>query len=630
MAKQLRVLIVEDSPDDAELTKVQLSDSYDCSWEVVETAADYAHALARGGWDVILCDHNLPAFDSIKALRLLQDHREDIPFIIVSGAIGEVVAVAAMKMGASDYVMKGNLARLVPVIERETREAAVRREKRRADEESKRLTAIIEATPDLVAITDPQGLPVYINAAGSKLLGVAEGHGAAGLERNAPYIAHRVIRGEALARAAAEGKFTEETLLVTHDGREIPVSQVTLAHRGEDGEVEFFSVIARDITQTKESEEALRLADRRKDEFLATLAHELRNPLAPLANAASLMGMLGHDPAELAELREIIGRQVQHMVRLIDDLLDVSRITRGKIELRRERVSLHTVLDAAIEAAQPLIDEGGYTLTRAYGHEDLVLDADPARLTQIFANLLNNAIKYTPAGGRIAVSTKRQGDHAEASVQDDGIGIPRDMLHDVFDMFTQIGRTLAGRQSGLGVGLTLAKSLVEMHNGQIEAHSAGTNRGSEFIVRLPLARSTATGASNGPAGTAAEPEEGCRVLVVDDTALAADLFAKLLRAKGHDARAVYGGEEALETLRTYHPDVVFSDIAMPGISGYEFAAEIKSRPDLATIVLVAMSGYGQAEDKRRSAEAGFDFHLTKPVEFNSLDPIFEAAKARRT
>ncbi|MEX2598119.1 MAG: response regulator, partial [Dehalococcoidia bacterium] len=597
----LRVLLVEDSPDDAELIQREIRrGGYDLRCDVVETKTDFGHALEQEAWDVVLCDHNLPSFDSFQALQLLQGTHRPIPFIIVSGAIGEETAVAALKAGAADFVMKGGLRRLVPVIEREIREARAREERRRAREESDRLSAIIEATPDLVATIDAEGLPTYLNEAGCRMLGLSDGQSVEDLRESAPEIAGRLLRRGAFARAAIEGKWSEENVLLTAHGTEVPVSQVTLAHRGRDGEIDFFSVIAHDITQIKASEEALIAADRRKDEFLATLAHELRNPLAPLMNAISLMSSNDVGGDEIEELREIAGRQMAHMVRLIDDLLDVSRISRGKIDLRKEEVPIKSVLDASVEATKPLAESGGYTLTVNSEDEDAVVHGDPARLTQVFTNLLNNAIKYTPGGGDVAVGIQRWNGDVEVSVRDNGVGIAPDMLAKIFGMFVQVDRALKGSQSGLGVGLTLVKSLVEMHNGQVEARSAGLGQGSEFIVRLPLAASGLPGDRKQPRAETANPSLGCRALIVDDTRVAADMFARFLKAKGHDAHAVYSAEEALEVLEDYCPDVVFSDIAMPVMSGYEFAGKLREWPQRSSFLLVAMSGYGQEEDRRKS------------------------------
>ncbi|MDC3954011.1 GAF domain-containing protein [Polyangium jinanense] len=375
----------------------------------------------------------------------------------------------------------------------------------------------------------------------------------------------------------------------------------------------------------------LRDQDRRKDEFLATLAHELRNPLAPIRTGLTLLQM-ARDEAQARRIREMMERQVGHMVRMVDDLLDVSRITRGKVELRKARVELGTVLESALETSRPLIEAAGHVLSVSLPTEPLWLMADPTRLSQILANLLNNAAKYTPAGGRIRVAAEREGAHVVVRVEDTGVGIPPEMLPKVFDMFTQVGRSIERAQGGLGIGLTLVRRLVELHGGTVEAASDGPSRGSIFTVRLPLGAAEEAKAV-GPSGDA--PAKGAtgglKVLVVDDNVDGAESLAELLQLTGHTTEVAHTGPSALVAARAFEPDVVFLDIGLPGMTGYEVAQRLRAEEGLGRVVLVALTGWGTEEDRRQAREAGFDYHLTKPVDLQEVQRIVDgvAAKMKR-
>lgn len=376
--------------------------------------------------------------------------------------------------------------------------------------------------------------------------------------------------------------------------------------------------------------EELRESDRHKDEFLATLAHELRNPLAPIRNALQVMRLARNDPSALESSEAIIERQVQQMVRLIDDLLDLSRISRGKIELRTERVDLSEVLKSAIETSRPVIEEYGHQLTVNLPAEPVPLNADLTRLAQVFLNLLNNSAKYTDRGGQIWLSAERQDDTVVVRVRDNGAGIPPQMLPRIFEMFTQVDRSLERAQGGLGIGLTLVRRLVEMHGGSVEAHSEGTGKGSEFIVRLFVARNAglenpSEGSNGGDAGPAGRRH---RILVVDDNQDAANSLAMLLRMKGHDVRTAYDGLEAVDAAATHKPDVVLLDVGLPRLNGFDVARRIREGESQGHVVLVALTGWGHDEDRRRSKEAGFDHHMVKPADPAALDRVLESLASR--
>jgi len=380
----------------------------------------------------------------------------------------------------------------------------------------------------------------------------------------------------------------------------------------------FLGIIA-DITLRKHTEATLRDADLRKDEFLATLAHELRNPLAPIRNAVQIM-QLSRDEAVHEDARKIIERQLKQMVHLVDDLLDVSRISQGKVELRLEQVDVADAVLDAIETSRPLIDAGRHHLTTKLAPpRALMVDADATRLTQIVANLLNNAAKYTPEGGHIQVLAERDGDDAVITVRDSGIGLSQDMLPRVFDMFAQVDRSMERAQGGLGIGLALVKRLVEMHGGSVHATSDGPDLGCRFIVRVPLIRAPAR-APRLDAGheLAAQETDGLRVLVVDDNVDSAESLSQVMRILGYPVAVAHDGVEAVEMAASWRPAMVLMDIGMPRMSGLEAARAMRELPDGERLWLIALSGWGQNEDRRKSREAGFDHHFVKPVDVEAL------------
>jgi PAS domain S-box-containing protein len=384
----------------------------------------------------------------------------------------------------------------------------------------------------------------------------------------------------------------------------------------------FFTGIIRDITERKRLEQELRKritelaeTDRKKDEFLAMLAHELRNPLAAISNAIQLIGQFG-DPQQSEWSAQVINRQVKHLARLIEDLLDVSRITRGKIQLRKEVTDVLSIVESAMQNVRPLIAERHQQVTLGAASESLRVDADPTRLEQILTNLLNNAAKYTDSGGEIRVSTAREGEEVVIKVRDTGIGIPPEKLSQVFELFAQGDRSLARQEGGLGIGLTVARSLTELHGGTLRAASDGPGQGSEFTVRLPAANRF--GLSGDPTRSTGAGGARSRVLVVDDNVELALGLGRLLKLLGHDVKLAHDGPSALETARDFQPEVVLLDIGLPGLDGYQVATTLRQERASRTPRLIAITGYGHEDDRRRSREAGFDHHLVKPIEFRSL------------
>ncbi|HEY1376236.1 MAG TPA: ATP-binding protein [Gemmataceae bacterium] len=381
---------------------------------------------------------------------------------------------------------------------------------------------------------------------------------------------------------------------------------------------------ATDIEDRKRAEAALRDADRRKDEFLAVLGHELRGPLAPLRGGLEVLQRAGGDPAVAGLALGMMGRQLAHLVRLVDDLLDVSRINRGKVRLRAEPLDLRAVVDRAVETARPLVDARGHDLAVDLPADPLPITGDDARLTQVVVNLLHNAAKYTEPGGHVKLAAERDGGDVVLTVRDTGIGILPHVLPRVFDLFAQGDRAADQAQGGLGIGLTVVKSLVELHGGTVAAASDGPGTGATFTIRLPLAEGGVPAADCGTNGThphTPRPPHPLKVLVVDDNVDAARMAGLLLKLWGHDARTAHDGPAALAVADTFRPDVVLLDIGLPGLNGYEVADRLRAVPGLAGVRLVAVTGYGHEEDRRRSAAAGFAGHLVKPVEPAALEAI---------
>jgi CheY-like chemotaxis protein len=376
-----------------------------------------------------------------------------------------------------------------------------------------------------------------------------------------------------------------------------------------------------DITERKRTEEALREADKRKDEFLATLAHELRNPLAPIRMSLEVMKRTKDKEIE-GEAKAVIERQTNQLVTLVDDLLDVSRITRGSVNLNKERVDLREVVDMALESTRPLIEEREHDLQVSLPARKVELEVDKTRIAQVLLNLLNNAAKYTSPGGKISLLAELENHQAVIRVKDTGFGIPEENLPHIFELFGRLERDVA--REGLGIGLSIVKQLVEMHGGSIEAKSPGLNQGSEFSLRLAVLEGVEEARVEPPSQVKTVNEEEHRVrcvLVIDDYEANRKMMARLVRLMGHEVVTVASGEEGLETLKSFQADVILLDLNMPGMNGFETARRIRENPALQNVTLVALTGYGQEEDIRRTKAAGFDGHLVKPVEVKVLEAL---------
>jgi PAS domain S-box-containing protein len=490
-------------------------------------------------------------------------------------------------------------------------------EKRQAELLNERLAAIIDSSDDIIASKDLNGVITGWNRGAERILGytaeeIIGKHVSMimppELVEDMPRILDRIRRGEKVDHY--------ETRRRCKDGTIIDVSLTVSPIRNSQGEVIGASKVGRDITLQKLVEGERLEADRRKDEFLAMLAHELRNPIASISGAAHLFGKLETEE-DLEWAKEVVLRQVKHLGRLIDDLLDVSRITRGKIDLRKEPLDLLPIVNSAIETVRSLMEERKHELTVSVSSGVTRLEADPLRLEQMLVNLLTNAAKYTESGGEIWLTARRQGENIVIKVKDTGIGITPELRPHLFDLFAQGDRSAARSEGGLGIGLTLVKSLVEMHDGTITVESEGANKGSEFTLSMPALKELVVPRRKSKVELPTVLA-GLRVLVVDDNVDTAKSLARLLKLLGHDVAMADEGKAAIEVARAHRPDVVLLDIGLPGMNGYEVAAQLRQEECCKDAVIIAISCYGQEDDRRRSQHSGFDHHLVKPVEYDAL------------
>jgi signal transduction histidine kinase len=554
----------------------------------------------------------MPRLDGFGLIRELRADPAlaTVPVMVLSARAGEEARLEGLSRGADDYLVKPFSARdLLGRVAATLKSEGMRR---RVLDQERRFRTLVQATSDVVYSMSPDWGEMR-SLHGPSFVGDTTEPSRSWLDT---YIhPDDQVRVLTAIQGAIRGKRTFE---LEHRVRRVDGTPGWTFSRaipilGPDGEIAEWLGAASDITARKEAETTLREADRRKDEFLATLSHELRNPLASLRNGLELMRLTGDRPNPA--VRDIMGRQLDHLVRLVDDLLEVSRITRGLLELRRERVDVATIVRNAIETSQPLVQAGGHRLDVSLPGEALWLDGDPVRLTQVLGNLLNNAAKYTDAGGAIALAARRVGDTAVISVRDSGWGITAGGLERIFEMFSREVHAKRRVEGGLGIGLTLSRRLLEMHDGTIEARSEGEGRGSEFIVRLPVAGASAR--SEDPA-----PPTGhlpaLRILVVDDNQDAASSLGMLLEALGAEVDVVNDGPSALATFAARSPAVILLDVGMPEMDGYDVARAVRTRFPEHRPTIIALTGRGQAEDRRKAREAGIDHHLVKPAELDVL------------
>jgi PAS domain S-box-containing protein len=579
-------------------------------------------------WNAALLAEDLAANEATLQDTIRRGKSSTRNFSIRRRADGERRVIESVETARTnaDGVVEWVLGTNLDITERRQSENTLR-------ESEARLGGILRHSPAGIIQTDAAGRLIMVNPRWCEMLGYPE---AEMVGRNILEITHASYLGataEAFDRLAAGGPdFQSEEVYSRKDGSLLSAQSNVAAIRSPAGEFLGIIAVILDISKQLRSKEKLRQlaaelaeADRRKDLFLATLAHELRNPLAPLCNGLQVMKRsLDNSPA-LEKVRAMMDRQLTQLVRLVDDLLDVSRITQGKLDLRKERIDLRTVVDAAVETCRPVIEQAGHELAVVMPDAPVFVDGDAARLSQVMSNLLNNATKYTHRGGSIRLVVSRQRGMAQVSVKDNGIGIPPAMLDKVFGMFTQVDGPLEKTTGGLGIGLSLVKGLLEMHNGTIEAKSAGKAMGSEFVFLLPLAMDAGAepGSYNGLAIDVA-PSALRRILVVDDNVDAADSLGELLEMLGNEVRTAHDGEAGVAVAEQFRPDVMLMDIGMPKLNGYEAARRIRQHAWGQGILLVALTGWGQEDERKKSADAGFDHHLVKPVRLDDLTQLISA------
>jgi PAS domain S-box-containing protein len=596
------ILIVEDEAAVAKLERKRLERA-GYSVKTAATADEAMAAIRKGGIALAVLDLRLAGpVSGLELYETLKLEGHQVPAILVTGFADQTVAIRALRAGIRDFVPKSTdyLEYLPVAVDRVISQVSV---ERKLAESELRLASVIGTTMDAILMCDEHSSIVLFNHSAEQLFVCP-----AADALNQPIT--RFIPDLRLGGDGADGGVRERRELdgLRAGGTPVPievsVTDVVIGGR------RLFTVIARDITERRRAEGELREADRRKDEFLGMLAHELRNPLAAIMNAGEVMHRtLGDSPAQ--KMVSVIRRQTRALSRMVDDLLDVSRVTLGKITLTKEPVLLGDVALRATEAAREAAVRGGITLELFVAPEPFWLQADSTRIEQVITNLLNNAVKFTPPGGRVTVTIAAEDAQAVIRVRDTGVGMPATLVPRVFDLFVQGETSLDRARSGLGIGLALVRQIVTLHGGSVVASSEGPGRGSEFVVRLPFATEVQVG-GDAPAARAST-ERPMRVLVVDDQPDVADSVAMLIETFGHSARAVYDGAEALAIIQKDMPDVLFADIGMPGMTGYELAERVRANPLLSGVRLVALTGYGRKEDRSRVIEAGFDLHIMKPV-----------------
>jgi PAS domain S-box-containing protein len=490
-------------------------------------------------------------------------------------------------------------------------------DRKQAEEATAWLAAIVASSDDAILSKDLTGKIASWNKGAEALFGYREEE-IVGRSVEVLIPEERLDEEPAILARIAQGQRVDhyETVRRRKDGSLVEISLTVSPLFDSKGTVVGASKIARDISDRKRAEQALQEEDRRKDEFLATLAHELRTPLAPIGNAVSILGRLRNEPEEFERTRAVMERQLSQMVRLIDDLMDVSRITQGRLHLRLEPVDLASVMRHAVDACGPMADRASHTVTMRAPDRPVRLYADPVRLTQVFSNLLSNACKFTPPRGAILFDASADDDWVTVRVRDSGVGLSRDDLDGIFEMFSQVDKTLERTQSGLGLGLSLAKRLTELHGGTIAATSAGPGLGSEFVVRLPVPAMPDNETHVTTEMISDLPP--MRILVVDDSVDSAESLAMLLNLHGHQATTAHDGIEAVERAGAERPEVILLDIGLPRLNGYDACRRIREQPWGQEMAVIAVTGWGQDEDKRRAREAGFDGHLVKPIDQAAL------------
>ncbi|MBP7147575.1 MAG: response regulator [Acidobacteria bacterium] len=636
----VRVLVVDDREDNL-LTLGAILDGMGLELTLARSGADALRCLLRSDFAVILLDVNMPGIDGLETAAMIRQRPSSArtPIIFLTADPEQVGLRQAYSLGAVDYLLTpvdpgvlrtkvgvfADLFRKTAEIQRQSEllrraEVALRRDAERALRSAdEKLRLMIESARDYAIFSlDLAGRITSWNSGTARMFQLddaeALGRDHALLLADGEAEATLVGAREHRERAALSGRSERDAWYRRRDGGRF-LGNAVLTPMHEDGAIVGFTEIVRDVTQARRMEQERLEVDRRKDEFLAVLAHELRNPLAAISYAVEAC----RTPAlrgRSQDSMEVIARQVSHLARLTDDLLDLSRLTRGKVELHLQPLDLRRVVEQTVASARGFVESRGHAIVQITPGEPLWINGDPVRLEQVLGNLLTNAAKYSPEPGQIQVTAGRDGTEARIEVRDKGLGIAPEMLEQIFDMFAQLDNSLARSTGGLGIGLTLARQLMALHGGRVSAHSDGPGCGSVFTLHLPLLADAPAPEPEAPVTRRAADGPGSRVLVVDDNRDSADLLSEFLALAGYEVAVAYDGLAALEAAHSVRPRVVVLDIGLPRLDGYQVAARL--RAELPEIRLVALSGYGQERDRERSRQAGFDEHLLKPVQHEVL------------
>lgn len=634
----LRILLLEDSPLDAELTLATLADAeFACETIRVETGDAFRHALGADSFDLILADYALPSFDGISALAIAREMVPEVPFIFVSGTLGEELAIDMLKKGATDYVVKQRLHHLVPAIERALREAEERRELLKTGQalrgSEERFRLLVEGARDYaILLLDTGGQVTSWNSGAERILGYREEEiigrnfstffTAADVADNRPELE--------LGIARTEGRAEDERWHLRKDGGLFWASGVVTPLYDEAGELRGFSKIMRDATERREYElelqrakEAAEAANRAKDQFLATLSHELRTPLTPVL--ASLFAIEEQEELlpETRALLEIIRRNVELEARLIDDLLDLTRVSKGKLKLSIQPVDVRALVHHVLENCREDINAKKIHVRVELDAHRHHVHADPSRLQQVIWNLVKNAVKFTPSGGMLSIRSRIvQPGRLEISITDTGIGIESSILPKIFDAFEQGEKTITRRFGGLGLGLAISKAIVDMHGGRLHAASDGADKGSTFTVELALSPADPDEPLDGEAHHQPEqPRSPLRILVIDDHEDTRKVIQMLLERKGYAISVAQSVQTALDVIAREELDLIISDIGLPDGTGIDVVRALAKQGR--RIKAIALSGYGMEEDVQRSRDAGFFEHLTKPISIRRLQEVID-------
>ena len=688
MDEKSNILIVDDLPEKLLVFRTILEE-LDQNLVMVRSGSEALREVLAREFAVILLDVNMPDIDGLETARLIRQYKKSAhtPIIFITAYADEMQTAQGYSLGAVDYilspvipdVLRQKVRVFVDLYQMQQRTRAMAGEQvARARAEAARIAAEettrrsnflarasheLGATLDLehgmrrllelvvpqlaeagalVVDADAEAPLVFLRTEEQGRLATHRASGYAGLPENLRAALHRVVReglpleGETVCYPLRIGERTLGALALSvgvASPELMPRDLVTLQELVSRAAIaldnaRLYSSLQREIVRSREAEESLQDANRRKDEFLAMLSHELRNPLAPIRNAVEVIRRLAPPDPKLTMARDVVDRQVTLLARLVEELLDVSRISQGKIALKKEPVDLARIVAHSVETARPLIDTRNQTLTVSVPAAPVWLSADFARLSQVVANLLNNASKYTGERGRIELTASADEGEARIVVRDNGAGIEPQLLDRVFDLFVQGDRALDRGQGGLGIGLTLVKRLVELHQGRVEAASDGPGRGATFTVTLPCISVVEPQQRPAPAINSKSSSEvyGRRVLVVDDNIDAAESTAAFLRLEGHEVKAVHDGLQALSSLKVFDPHVVVLDIGLPGLDGYAVARQLRERGDTSHVLLIALTGYGQKEDRQRAADAGFDYHYVKPADPREIQAAIERGR----